>query len=130
MESSFQFTNPSLTGLEFGINEDFTGINGEEVSIRINMSVSIEKDDNKNQARVSLKVDLGEKGNVAPYYISVIETADFKWGEELDRDRADALLNQNAPALLLAYIRPIISQVTMASPFEAFNIPFMNFTGK
>ena len=42
----------------------------------------------------------------------------------------DKLLNQNAPSLLLSYIRPIVVQITAASPFPTYNIPFMNFTNK
>ena len=38
------------------------------------------------------------------------------------------LLNQNAPSLLLSYLRPVIAQVTMASPYGAYNIPFIDFT--
>ena len=41
MESMFQFTNPSLTKVEFGINERFQNSNDKEVNIKINMTVSI-----------------------------------------------------------------------------------------
>ena len=32
------------------------------------------------------------------------------------------------PTLLLSYLRPIVVQVTQASPWGAYNIPFMNFS--
>ncbi len=79
-------------------------VEDKEVNIKINMTVSINRREGCNQAYVSLRVELGEK--------------------------VDKLLNQNAPSLLLSYVRPVISQLTGASPFEAFNIPFMNFTNR
>lgn len=39
----------------------------------------------------------------------------------------EKLLNQNAPSLLLGYLRPIISQITAASPYNAYNLPFIDF---
>lgn len=130
MESIFQFTNPSLIRFEFVINEGFCNNENKEVSIKINMSVSVERTKGSNQANVSLKVELGERGDITPYYITAIESANFKWNESLTEEKVNKLLNQNAPSLLLSYVRPIISQITGASPFEAFNIPFMNFTNR
>ena len=40
----------------------------------------------------------------------------------------DRLLNQNAPSLLLSYLRPIVAQVTSASKNGTYKIPFVNFT--
>ena len=130
MESMFQFTNPSLTKVEFGINEGFRNNNDKEVNIKINMTVSINRKEGCNQAYVSLKVELGEKGDLTPYYIIATESANFRWNEDIAEEKVDKLLNQNAPSLLLSYVRPVISQLTGASPFEAFNIPFMNFTNR
>lgn len=130
MESAFQFTNPSLIKLEFGINEGFCNSDSKEVNIKINMAVSVERSGDSNQARVSLKIELGERGTANPYYIIAIESANFKWNENIDEEKVDRLLNQNAPSLLLSYVRPIISQITGVSPFDTFNIPFMNFTNR
>lgn len=128
MESAFQFTNPSLIELEYGINEGYFCDENKEVNISINMSVKVEKKDVCNEARVSLTVELGGKGEELPFYVTAAEAASFRWKENLDQEKIDKLLNQNAPSLLLSYLRPIISQITAASPFGIFNIPFMNFT--
>ena len=42
----------------------------------------------------------------------------------------DQLLRQNAPALLLSYLRPTVAQITSSSEFETFDIPFVNFSGQ
>ncbi|MEI3592754.1 MAG: hypothetical protein V8Q05_07985 [Lachnospiraceae bacterium] len=44
--------------------------------------------------------------------------------DSLNMGMIEKLLNQNAPSLLLGYLRPIISQITAASPYNAYNLPF------
>lgn len=91
------------------------------------MSVTVAEDEDKNEARVTLTLILGERSTQAPFYIKAVETAMFKWNEELDANVLDKLLRQNAPSLLLSYVRPIITQITAASPVDAYNIPYINF---
>ena len=42
MESAFQFSNPSLTKMEFCINEDFENGRDKEVKMAVNMGIQIE----------------------------------------------------------------------------------------
>ncbi len=58
-----------------------------------------------------------EKNDDIPTYIKAIEGANFRWNDELDDNMIDRLLNQNAPSLLLSYLRPIVAQVTSASKY-------------
>ena len=109
MESAFQFTNPALSGLEFWINKNFNGEKDTKIQIRMD-------------------VEIGEKNDDIPFYIKAIEGANFRWNDELDDNMIDKLLNQNAPSLLLSYLRPIVAQVTSASKYGTYNIPFVNFT--
>ena len=51
------------------------------------------------------------------HFIKAIEGANFRWNDELDDNMIDRLLNQNAPSLLLSYLRPIVAQVTSASKY-------------
>lgn len=127
MESAFQFTNPVLIGFEYGINEEFVGTE-DEIETQINMSVQVDKSEDSNEARVKLKVEFGEKGERNPFFFVATEAAKFRWENSLDDKMIDKLLNQNAPSLLLSYLRPIVAQITTSSPFETVNIPFMNFT--
>ena len=50
----------------------------------------------------------------------------FTWPLEMAQEQVEALLTKNAPAMLLSYIRPIVAQLTGASPLQAFHIPFVN----
>lgn len=128
-ESAFEFTNPSLVKLEFSINDEIPS-EKNEFQVVTQMNVNIQPSEEKNHASVSLEVEIGggEKQNEAPYHIKAIECANFRWGEIVDKDMVKVLLNQNAPSLLLSYLRPIISQVTGTSKYGRFDIPFYNFT--
>lgn len=117
MESAFQFTNPALSALEFWINKNFNGEKDTKIQIRMNMSVKVAKKENLNEAIVELNVEIGEKNDDIPFYIKAIEGANFRWNDELDDNMIDRLLNQNAPSLLLSYLRPIVAQVTSASKY-------------
>ena len=128
--SAFQFSNPALVGLEFNLNEEYRNEESEEINININLSVSVERLEHENTAKVTLKLQLCENSKNVPFYISASEAAYFSWEESLEEKRIEKLLNQNAPSLLLSYIRPVITQITAASPFEAYNIPFINFTNQ
>ena len=80
------------------------------------------------EATVSLTIEIGETDDNVPFYIKAKEQADFKWDESVADIMLDRLLNQNAPSLLLSYLRPIVAQVTNSSKYGVYNIPFVNFT--
>lgn len=128
MESKFQFTNPALTALDFEIDETFDNQEGQEVKIKIDMSVQVSKSTESNEAVVGLTFQLGDRNGESPFYVKATEKANFRWEDGMDDTLVEGLLKQNAPSLLLAYLRPIVVQITAASPFGAYNIPFMNFS--
>lgn len=128
MESSFQFTNPVLRYLEFGMNNSFDNKQKQQVKLGLNFRINIDRKDESNLAEVELEVRIGEKSGEAPFFVIAKESADFKWEKEYDQEFIDKLLQLNAPALLLSYLRPIIAQVTASSFYNAYNIPFINFT--
>ena len=128
MESAFQFTNPILKELDFSLNEGFEKVVNKEIPIQLSLSVQVNKSAVKNEAMVELTVEIGEKCDNVPFWIRAIEQANFRWDELVVEEMVDRLLNQNAPSLLLSYLRPIVSQVSSASKYGAYNIPFINFT--
>ena len=83
----------------------------------------------ENSAVVVLNLLIGKKDDSSPFFIEAEEAALFRWNpEKVDAEHSEKLLKQNAPALLLSYLRPTISLITSASPYAAYDIPFMNFT--
>ncbi len=128
-QSRFQFSEPSLIALEFAENEGFVIDNNKKISIEANVDVKNKKISD-NEAAVSLIVELGGKTVNAPFYLVAEVTAIFNWDNSFDDENIELLLNQNAPALLLSYVRPIVAMTTNSSHFPAYNIPFINFFDK
>lgn len=131
-KSQFQFSNPRLKSIQFITHDEFTKQG------KLNMSIKITAEQKRaenadgsltNSALVAVTVSIGEKDNSAPFYIEAVEEADFKWNEcELEEQQIEALLSQNAVALLISYLRPIISSLTAASPYPVYNLPYINLT--
>jgi preprotein translocase subunit SecB len=125
--SEFQFSNPYLVGLDFKLNSDFEEKNTSPINTEVTFNVAINKDETKPEAVVELTVIIGSVNNDNPFCIEATEGAKFRWNKDMRLD-PDKLLQQNAPALLLAYLRPIIAMLTTASPFNTYNLPYIDFT--
>lgn len=129
MVSSFQFSNPSLLKLSFILNDGFEKEDDSKINIPLDQHVEIQPGPEENSAFVVLSLLIGKKDDSTPFFIESKEAALFRWDpQKVDKEHSKKLLKQNAPALLLAYLRPTISVITSASPFAAYDIPFMNFT--
>ena len=84
MESAFQFSNPSLTKMEFCINEDFENGRDKEVKMAVNMGIQIDRSKVDNSAKVSLTLEIGKKGASDPFYVCATEMAEFRWPDSLN----------------------------------------------
>lgn len=130
--SSFQFTNPQLVRLQFTQTENFT--NKDSVNVNIQFSVDVQKLASDSaakheEARVSVSVRIGDTDGSAPFCLEAEEAADFRWEPgAYDSSQVNALLHQNGVALLISYLRPIIANVTAASKYGSFHLPFLNLT--
>lgn len=121
-ESAFQFKNPQLINFTFNIND---GFNSELFKgIDLKSTVKINKAEDEDIAFVSLQLKIGDE--TTPFSIDITMGSDFKWDESIKKD-IDKFLSFNAPALLLGYMRPIVSLITAKSKYPEFNIPFIDF---
>lgn len=125
-ESKFKFKNPVLESLVFNINKNF---NEEEYEgIEIAGQTQISKIKEKNQAIVNFSLEIGEKSNSVPFYLNLTMKAEFKWASDMKAEMVNRLLKANAPSLLLAYMRPIVANITGSSEYPMFNIPYMDMS--
>lgn len=127
-QSLFQFKDPVLTDLEFKVNQNFNADEKDEIEFKNDFKVMVARENSNPRAVVTLKVMINNDSNNAPFYCSATMSAFFKWEETIDENLVELLLNQNAPSLLLSYLRPLISNTVAASKYPPYNIPFMNFT--
>lgn len=128
MESVFQFTNPALLKLDFKVNDEFDNGKKKEIKINLKVETKVSRGENEDNAFVELCVTVGEDTDKVPFYVYAVEGANFRWEKErYSEEEIHRLLQQNAPALLLSYLRPTIANITGASQYGSYNIPFMNF---
>ena len=77
----------------------------------------------------SITLVLGEKNDTAPFYVEAVEEAYFRWeSDRFTEEERKVLLEKNAVSLLISYLRPIVSGITAASPYPAYNIPYVDLT--
>lgn len=125
--SSFQFLNPYLEELYFFPEKDFIIENGS-CKMKNSYNVMVTKEESSNQAKVELKLEINmDNDEPSPFKLRITMASDFKWEKDVGEDAVETLLRVNAPALLLGYMRPIVANITGASLYPAYNIPFMNF---
>lgn len=126
--SKFQFSNPALINLHFSLNNGFKP--AESVNMPVETKVKVKSVTDERKAGVSLQVIIGKNTAEYPFYIIADMNATFRWDEGLDDPTVKLLLNENAPSLLLAYLRPQLALVTGSSPYPTYNLPYIDFTSK
>lgn len=125
--SKFQFLNPYLEEVYFTVNPDFVqGSDEDEIEMKNTFNIQVTRSENENKANVRLTLETNTENEKAPFKLRITVASDFKW-EDLDDKTVEAMLNLNAPALLLGYMRPIVANITNSSRFPAYNLPFINF---
>lgn len=126
-KSDFQFSNPQIEYLNFSQNDEFKPTE-LGVSMENSFHTEIDKSDekNSNEAKVSLTLQLNKNNENSPFTLDIRMSAWFHWNSEIS-DKIDAMLNTNAPALLLGYMRPIVASITNSSKYPVYNLPFINF---
>lgn len=123
--SKFQFSNPELEKIEFLVNQNFDEEKYDGIAMQSNIEVQMLEG---KEAVVKLTLSIGDSTDSQPFDICVTMGAHFTWDESVEIEKAEQLLNVNAPAVLLSYIRPIVSSMTNSSKYPTLNIPFIDFT--
>lgn len=123
-ESEFKFVDPYLEKLVFFENKSFDA-KKQEVKFENIFDIEINRKEDENIAKVVLQLQVGTDGE-APFKLWIRVASNFMW-ENLSKKILDIMLNNNAPALLLGYMRPIVASITNSSKFPTYNLPFMNF---
>lgn len=126
--SDFQFIQPLLTKAHF----DMLPIEGEpESEISVSLKKNILRLSGEKKAIVRLSVclnhDSKERKNI-PFVAEVEMQCIFTWNRNIEENEIHKFLNQNAVALLISYIRPIVAILTASSPLPSCNLPFINIT--
>ena len=125
--SEFQFTPPLLIKAKF---EMLMPPKDGKVAAKIHLHRSMVKIEGKSEALVELTLQINKYEEEilkdAVFYVDVTMQSNFKWENSIEEDLLGSLLEKNAVALLLSYIRPIVANLTNSSPISAYNIPYIN----
>ena len=125
-ESVFQFSRPKIKNIQYSILEEYKP--EENVNLHQHFHRNITRIEQKNEAIVELTIELGcdEKSINSPFALKITIGAIFSWDNTLDEEMINSLLTFNAPALLIGYARPVISNITINS-MGAYDLPFISF---
>lgn len=123
-KSSFEFFTPELISLNFHMNDRFDDPDQITSNISTKTDVKIHKELPK--AYVQLTISSDESNNF-PFCFDVTMGVEVHWEADCESQMINSVLKNNVPAMLLSYIRPIISILTSNSGYPAFNIPFLDF---
>lgn len=126
-ESKFRIIMPKLKKLEYEFNNEYEKKDSIKFKIQTETKI-LKKADN---AIVSLKLQVFDKNiyelNEVPFYICIVMFSEFEWDDNVDEKIIPTLLESNAPAAILSYIRPFISNLTTGSGYPPLIIPLLNF---
>lgn len=127
-ESNFRLIMPKLIGLIYELNETYED-KLTPIKLKIHTETKILK--NKYNAKISLELAVFDRNsynkNEVPFFIDITMVGDFDWDDDIDESVLVILLENNAPATLLSYMRPYISNLTVGSGYPPLIIPLLNF---
>lgn len=126
-KSDLQFSNPWLEYLNFVQNDQFEKVDSE-INMKNSFQIQVNKFEEKseNEAKVSLTLEVNKGEENSPFILEITMSAFFRWNSKIEYN-IDEMLNTNAPALLLGYMRPIVAGITNSSKYPVYNLPFINF---
>ncbi len=124
-ESSFQMQDPFLVEVVMKVNSEFQ-FPDEGLGLDISDHKKINKEKNVATVVYSVKVFEENFDSNIPFFIKISYSARFIW-DDLKDEEVDDLLEVNAPAILLGYIRPIVLQLTAYAGFPPLHLPLINF---
>jgi preprotein translocase subunit SecB len=127
--SNFQLEGQKLIYVNYKINDNFSP-NKNGVELEFDYNIEVKKDLDSQKAVVDLFFKVFKEENLLknPFYIDICIRGWFYWQDEIEEEILDTLLKINAPAVLMSYIRPVISQLTSFSGYPALILPLINFT--
>ena len=124
-ESFFRLKSQFTEEIIFKKNSDFKD---RKIKLKFSHKLEIKNiDETSSSVKLTFNIFTEEELEVSPFFISITQLGEFQYPSDLDKTDLENLLNINAPAVLLSYIRGLVSQITAFSGYPALIIPLMNF---
>ena len=124
-ESFFRLKSQFTEEIIFKKNSDFKD---RKIKLKVSHKLEIKNiDETSSNVKLIFSIFTEEELVESPFFISITQLGEFQYPSNLDKTDLENLLNINAPAVLLSYIRGLISQITAFSGYPALIVPLMNF---
>lgn len=125
-KSPFQLKEQAIIDIDYNVNEYYSK---SEEDLKIGAQTVIKKVSD-NVAAVYLTVSLfkDKEFQSVPFSMIVKSRGIFSWDSGLEKKTLTALLENNAPAILYSFIRPIVSNLTAFSIGGSLMLPLLNFS--
>ncbi len=133
-KSEFQFSKPILKEAIFTVNSKYesilanVGVQNFQITAK---QTNVQLADGYRTANVLVTVANRESVGLddnTPYILRVSMAANFRLDSNSSEEEFKSLLKVNAPALVMSYIRPFVTQLTEQTDLETQYLPFLDFT--
>ena len=120
-KSNFQLVRQRLLKVEFLVNKKYKPSKDHQIPIEYYPDIKVQKHKNQNSAFVTFNMEIfkNDGSDKYPFYIALSIQGHFRWNEGLEN--IDNYLHINAPAVLMSYLRSIVSQLTIQAGFPPLN---------
>lgn len=124
-QSRFKFKNPIIENVHFQKNLKFNQ-DEEVVDFLPNAEMNVEIVEG-DKATAKLSFSIGQESKNPYFFFSAIASAEFKW-EDMTTEEAKKQLHVSGAAVLISYIRPLLSSLTVQSGLPPYQLPFVDFS--
>lgn len=132
VKSGFQFTNPVLEDIQFKNYPIKTDIKKSKVNVSVQFNSQVSDPQKIGQLLVSkLALTVNAKcteNKNRIYSIKVVYSSSFRSNSKMKVEEFANLVKVNGSSLLLSYVRTLIADLTSRSGYDAFQLPFVDFT--
>ncbi|HII4458269.1 protein-export chaperone SecB [Clostridium perfringens] len=125
-KSVLKFNNPILKELKYKINNEFSS--NDNISLDIKLETKISKSEENAIVEVTLLIFDKEVASEVPFKMKIVMYGEFSWDENSDKELISKLLETNAPAIIISYIRPYVSSMTVGSGFAPLILPVLDLS--
>ena len=126
-KSMFQFKNPNIEKISFEINNNIPF--EDDIPLGINVQTCLSDEENMALVKLTLtvgKIDEDSKQLKNSIYFNGCIVSEFKWDRKIEN--VENMLKVNGGAVLLSYLRPVVSSLTMQAGIKPLHIPLIDFT--
>lgn len=124
--SNFQLEKQRLIKSDFYLNPDFKAAKNMKLDLSGETKIS-RIDSNSAQVVFEFSIFKGVSIEEVPFKLVIINEGFFSWEESIEEKDLNALLKYNAPAILLSYVRSVVSMITAYAGLPQIMIPLLNF---